>query len=58
MPTMHFARERGSDLIAEGIETEGERVTLLELGVRLGQGFLLGRPAPTAALPPPEEAAS
>jgi EAL domain-containing protein (putative c-di-GMP-specific phosphodiesterase class I)/DNA-binding response OmpR family regulator len=54
----YFARETGSDLIAEGIETDGECGTLVELGVRLGQGFLLGRPAPTAALPPPEEAAS
>jgi EAL domain-containing protein (putative c-di-GMP-specific phosphodiesterase class I)/DNA-binding response OmpR family regulator len=54
----YFARETGSDLIAEGIETDGERATLVELGVGLGQGFLLGRPAPTAALRPPEEAAS
>jgi EAL domain-containing protein (putative c-di-GMP-specific phosphodiesterase class I) len=36
----------GVDLIAEGIETEGQRKRLAGLGCRLGQGFLLGRPAP------------
>jgi EAL domain-containing protein (putative c-di-GMP-specific phosphodiesterase class I)/DNA-binding NarL/FixJ family response regulator len=40
----YFATETGCELIAEGIETEDERRALLELGVRLGQGFLLGRP--------------
>ena len=43
----YFAAETGSELIAEGIESEDERVALLELGVKLGQGFLLGRPAPS-----------
>jgi EAL domain-containing protein (putative c-di-GMP-specific phosphodiesterase class I)/DNA-binding NarL/FixJ family response regulator len=43
----YFADVTRSELIAEGIETEAERVALLELGVKLGQGFLLGRPAPT-----------
>jgi EAL domain-containing protein (putative c-di-GMP-specific phosphodiesterase class I) len=42
----YFARATGCQLIAEGIESEEERSALLELGVRLGQGFLLGRPAP------------
>ncbi|MFP4381002.1 MAG: GGDEF domain-containing protein [Candidatus Sumerlaeia bacterium] len=32
-------------LIAEGIETMEEMATLVRLGVRYGQGFLLGRPA-------------
>jgi PAS domain S-box-containing protein len=40
-----FATERGLKLIAEGIETPEELATLLRLGVPLGQGFLLGRPA-------------
>jgi EAL domain-containing protein (putative c-di-GMP-specific phosphodiesterase class I) len=40
-----FATERGLKLIAEGIETAEELATLLRLGVPLGQGFLLGRPA-------------
>lgn len=40
-------------LVAEGIETEGELEALVSLGVPLGQGFLLGRPAAApAALAP------
>jgi EAL domain-containing protein (putative c-di-GMP-specific phosphodiesterase class I)/AmiR/NasT family two-component response regulator len=41
-----FAEEIGSTIVAEGIETAAELETLLELGVRLGQGFLLGQPGP------------
>lgn len=40
----YFASRTGSTLIAEGIETAAELLTLRELGVELGQGFLLGRP--------------
>ena len=40
-----FAREMGVELVAEGIETAQDVETLLELGVRLGQGFHLGRPS-------------
>lgn len=43
---VHFAREVGCSLIGEGIETEAERETLLRLDVSLGQGYLLGEPAP------------
>lgn len=42
----HFARSVGCELIAEGIETEPERSMLTSLEVQLGQGYLLGRPAP------------
>jgi len=45
-----FARQMGSTIIAEGIEREAERATLCELGVDLGQGFLLGRPATAGSL--------
>jgi len=48
----YFAAATGCQLIAEGIESEDERRALLELGVRLGQGFLLGRPAPIETSPP------
>lgn len=41
---VHFATESGCELIAEGIETEQERLALVRLGVTVGQGFLLGRP--------------
>jgi EAL domain-containing protein (putative c-di-GMP-specific phosphodiesterase class I)/DNA-binding response OmpR family regulator len=47
----HFANETGAELIAEGIESDEERSALLELGVRLGQGFHLGRPAPRPTTP-------
>ena len=41
-----FARSTGCRLIAEGVETEAERVALVRLGIRLAQGYLLGRPGP------------
>ena len=44
-----FADKIGSTIIAEGIEREVERQTLVDLGIQYGQGFLLARPA--AALP-------
>lgn len=44
-----FARETGSELIAEGVETRSELATLRELGVHKAQGYLLGRPAPFEA---------
>jgi EAL domain-containing protein (putative c-di-GMP-specific phosphodiesterase class I) len=40
-----FATETGAEIIAEGIETAAELQTLRELGVRYGQGYLLGRPS-------------
>ncbi len=36
----------GQELVAEGIETEEQATLLREMGVTLGQGFLLGRPLP------------
>ena len=41
----YFAIRTDRTLIAEGIETAAERDMLRSLGIRLGQGFLLGRPA-------------
>ena len=40
-----FADKMDSKIIAEGIETEGERQACVELGIDYGQGYLLGRPA-------------
>lgn len=40
-----FADKIGSRLIAEGIETESELTTVMHLGVHLGQGYFLARPA-------------
>jgi EAL domain-containing protein (putative c-di-GMP-specific phosphodiesterase class I)/FixJ family two-component response regulator len=41
-----FAEETGASVIAEGVETADELAALRELGVGLGQGYLLGRGAP------------
>jgi EAL domain-containing protein (putative c-di-GMP-specific phosphodiesterase class I)/ActR/RegA family two-component response regulator len=41
-----FADELGMSVIAEGVERQEEQDTLIELGVRLGQGHFMGRPAP------------
>lgn len=40
-----FSQKIKAQIIAEGIETQKELDILIELGVPLGQGFLLGRPA-------------
>ena len=39
-----FAAEVEMSVVAEGIETEAELEALLELGVKLGQGYHLGKP--------------
>ncbi|HWC65736.1 MAG TPA: EAL domain-containing protein, partial [Thermoanaerobaculia bacterium] len=45
---LSFARKTNTHVIAEGIETEEELDTLIDLGVPYGQGFHLGRPVPLA----------
>jgi EAL domain-containing protein (putative c-di-GMP-specific phosphodiesterase class I)/CheY-like chemotaxis protein len=40
----YFATKTRCMLLAEGIETEAEAAMLRSLAVRIGQGFLLGRP--------------
>jgi EAL domain-containing protein (putative c-di-GMP-specific phosphodiesterase class I) len=46
-----FARRTGIGLVAEGIETEGELRVMRRLGVPLGQGFLIQRPAEPRTVP-------
>ena len=41
-----FANELGATIVAEGIETAEEMQAIQDLGVRCGQGYYLGRPAP------------
>jgi EAL domain-containing protein (putative c-di-GMP-specific phosphodiesterase class I)/DNA-binding NarL/FixJ family response regulator len=41
---VYFSGKTGSELIAEGIETESEAGVLRELGISFGQGYLFGRP--------------
>jgi EAL domain-containing protein (putative c-di-GMP-specific phosphodiesterase class I) len=41
-----FARETGSHIVAEGVETHAELKALEQLHVHIAQGHLLGRPLP------------
>lgn len=47
---IQFSNKTGSQLIAEGVETEAELSTLRAMGVVLAQGFYLGAPAPLDVL--------
>jgi PAS domain S-box-containing protein len=47
---LHFARSTGRSIVAEGVETEAERKTLLDLDLRFGQGYLFGQPVEVRAL--------
>ena len=46
-----LCKEFGIMVVAEGIETVGERDTVIRLGCDLLQGFLLGRPLEAEAVP-------
>lgn len=41
-----FARDTGSRIIAEGVETESELNALRSIGIQKAQGYFLGRPMP------------
>ncbi|WP_205699117.1 bifunctional diguanylate cyclase/phosphodiesterase [Conexibacter sp. SYSU D00693] len=42
----------GMQVVAEGVETDGQRRRLADLGCDVGQGYLFARPAPAGAAPP------
>lgn len=42
--TIGMAHEMGKQVVAEGIETEGQRLELVKLGCDYAQGYLFGRP--------------
>jgi EAL domain-containing protein (putative c-di-GMP-specific phosphodiesterase class I) len=46
-----FSSEINATLVAEGVETQRERETLLSLGATLGQGYLFARPGPLPRQP-------
>ena len=45
-----MARALDLDVVAEGVEVESERLTLLDMGCVTGQGFLFARPGPPDAV--------
>lgn len=45
-----LANQFGMDVVAEGIETEEQRLKLLELGIREGQGYIYAKPLSAAEL--------
>jgi EAL domain-containing protein (putative c-di-GMP-specific phosphodiesterase class I) len=47
-----LCKDLGILVVAEGVETEGEREAVKTLGCDLLQGFLLGKPAPAAQATP------
>jgi diguanylate cyclase (GGDEF)-like protein len=53
-----FAASTGAQVIAEGLETEEQVEAVRRLGVGLGQGFVLARPAEATRWRRPEPAAS
>ena len=40
---VHFARDTGSKLIAEGVETQAQQKFLLAAGCQFGQGYWFGK---------------
>ena len=50
--TLAMLEEFGITTVCEGIETQAEAVVLRDMGVRLMQGYLLGRPTFEAFTPP------
>lgn len=48
--SIELAHSLKMDVVAEGIETEDERLALLELGCDYGQGWLFGKPASLKSL--------
>jgi EAL domain-containing protein (putative c-di-GMP-specific phosphodiesterase class I) len=47
---LSLADALGLDTVAEGIEVEAQRETLLRIGCRTGQGYAFGKPMPIAEL--------
>src|SRR5512143_2809555 len=46
----HIAESCGTQVIAEGVETEAELRVVKDIGIMLGQGYFIARPSPTPPL--------
>jgi EAL domain-containing protein (putative c-di-GMP-specific phosphodiesterase class I) len=47
---LQVSRAIGAQIVAEGIETEDEAATLVDIGYTVAQGFLFARPMPIESL--------
>jgi diguanylate cyclase (GGDEF)-like protein/PAS domain S-box-containing protein len=47
--TIGLARELGIEVVAEGVETAGQRDFLIAAGCKVAQGYYFGKPVPAAA---------
>ena len=47
--TIGLAHELGIEVVAEGVETTGQRDFMISVGCRLAQGYIFGKPMPAAA---------
>jgi EAL domain-containing protein (putative c-di-GMP-specific phosphodiesterase class I) len=47
---LQLADAFGLGVVAEGVEREAQRAVLIELGCRVGQGYLFAKPLPSAEL--------
>ncbi len=45
-----IAESCGTDVIAEGVETEAEMKVVKDIGIAIGQGYFIARPSPTPQL--------
>ncbi len=53
-----IAQSSGTQVIAEGIETDSELRVICDLGIACGQGYFIARPSPTPPLVAPVEVGS
>ncbi|MEL7472093.1 MAG: EAL domain-containing protein [Planctomycetota bacterium] len=51
---LQFGERSNARVVAEGVETETELQTLVDLGIRYAQGYLLGAPHPDGAVSVPD----
>ena len=47
---VQISQDLGLEVVAEGVESTSQRNTLVEIGVRFGQGWLFGKPSNAANL--------